>query len=70
MDTLTEQQQQILALEKLFFKTAGAKEEQIRAMGLSTVRYYQLLAQIIHTRAAMEADPVLVKRLRRIAHVP
>jgi hypothetical protein len=68
VDTLT--QQTILALEGKFFRTAGAKEEAIRAMGLSPVRYYQLLNQLLSDDAAYRQDPVLVKRLRRIAHHP
>lgn len=69
MDTLTEQQRAILDLEAQFWRTAGAKEDAIRAMGLSPTRYYQLLVALIQTEAAMAADPLLVKRLRRIAHV-
>lgn len=67
MDTLTEQQRAILDVERQFWRTAGAKEEAIRALELSPVRYYQLLVALIHTPAAMESDPVLVKRLLRIA---
>lgn len=64
MDTLS---QQILALEQQFFRTAGAKEEQIKQMGLTPVRYYQLLVALIATPEAMAADPVLVKRLQRLS---
>ena len=64
MDTLS---QQILALEQQFFRTAGAKEEQITQMGLTPVRYYQLLVALIATPEAMAADPVLVKRLQRLS---
>lgn len=64
MDTLS---QQILALEQQFFRTAGAKEEQIKQMGLTPVSYYQLLVALIATPEAMAADPVLVKRLQRLS---
>ncbi len=67
MDSLTDQQQAILTLERKFWRTAGAKEDAIRAMGLSPVRYYQLTQRLIWTDAALAADPVTVKRLRRIA---
>jgi hypothetical protein len=67
MDTLTEQQQQIMAIESQFWRTAGAKEQQIRAIGLPVIRYYQLLAALIQTEAAMTADPLLVKRLLRVS---
>jgi uncharacterized membrane protein len=64
---LTPVQQAILTLERQFWRTAGAKEDAIRAMGLTPVRYYQLLARLIHGEVALAADPVTVKRLRRIA---
>lgn len=62
MDTL------ILNLEKQFFRTAGAKEEAIRALGLSPTRFYQLLNRLLDDPAALEAEPQLVYRLLRIAH--
>lgn len=67
MDTLNEQQLAILELERQFFRTAGAKEEAIRGLGLSPVRYYQLLQHLIEMEAAVAVDPVTVKRLRRIS---
>lgn len=67
MDALTEQQHAILELEAKFWKTAGEKETAIRAMGLSPVRYYQLLNQLIGCESALAHDPLTVKRLRRIA---
>jgi hypothetical protein len=62
MDTV-----KILALEAQFFRTAGAKDDAIRALGFSPVRYYQLLNQLLDSPAAMAAEPVLVKRLLRIS---
>jgi hypothetical protein len=67
MDPLS---QQILALEGQFWKTSGAKDAAIKELGLSPVRYYQLLSQLIQSEDALSADPVLVKRLRRIARCP
>lgn len=67
MDPLTAQQHAILDLERRFYRTSGAKEDAIRALGLSPVRYYQLLQRLIATPAAVAHDPVTVKRLRRIA---
>ena len=64
MDPLTEQ---MLHLERQFWKTAGAKENAIRELGLSPTRYYQLLNQWIDTPEAIQADPVLVKRLLRLS---
>jgi hypothetical protein len=46
---------------------AGAKEAAIRDdLGMTPVRYYQRLNQIVDTEAALAHDPVNVNRLRRI----
>ena len=63
MDTVSAQ---ILTLEKQFYRTAGAKEEAITALGLTPMRYYQLLNRLLDDRGALVADPQLVYRLRRI----
>lgn len=58
--------EQILALESRFFRTAGAKEEAIKALGLAPMRYYQLLNRLLDDPGALAADPQVVYRLRRI----
>ena len=64
---LTEREQQILAFESRWWKHAGAKEQAIRdTFGLSSTRYYQLLNALLDNPAAMEHEPVLVGRLRRL----
>lgn len=64
---LTERDRAILALEAAWPRHGGAKEEAIRAqLGMSPARYYQLLGRLIDTAAALEHDPLLVRRLRRI----
>lgn len=64
---LTERDRAILALETLWPRHSGAKEEVIRAqLGMSAVRYYQLLGRLIESEAALEYDPMLVRRLRRL----
>ena len=67
MDPLTEQQRAILDLERRFWRTAGAKEDAIRELGLSPTRYYQLAVQLLESPAALAADPVTVKRMQRLA---
>lgn len=63
---LDERSQQILTLEKLWWKYAGAKEQAItKQFSMSPTNYYQLLNQLIETDAALAYDPMLVKRLRR-----
>lgn len=64
---LTERDRAILALETAWPRHGGAKEEVIRSqLGMSAARYYQLLARLIESEAALEYDPMLVRRLRRI----
>jgi Protein of unknown function (DUF3263) len=64
---LSEREQQILAFESRWWKHAGAKEQAIRdAFALSSTRYYQLLNAVLDNPAAMEHDPALVARLRRL----
>lgn len=58
---------EILAFERKWWRYRGSKEEAIReTFGVSTPRYYQVLNQILYTEEAMLADPLTVKRLRRI----
>ncbi len=66
VDTLTAQQRAILALEARFWRTAGAKDAAIGDLGLTPVRFYQLLNQLADHPAALAADPVTVKRLLRL----
>jgi len=64
---LDERSQQILAMERLWWKYAGAKEQAItKQFSISPTNYYQLLNQLIETDAALAYDPMLVKRLRRL----
>lgn len=64
---LTAQEQQMLAVERAWWKYAGAKEQAIRELfGLSATRYYQILNALIDTEEALAHDPMLVKRLRRL----
>jgi hypothetical protein len=64
---LSERDLQILEFERQWWKYAGAKEQAVRDLfGMSATRYYQVLNAHIDTPAAMAADPMLVKRLRRM----
>ena len=64
---LTEREREILAFERQWWKYAGAKETAIRELfDLSATRYYQILNALIDRPAALMADPMLVKRLRRL----
>jgi hypothetical protein len=64
---LSEREQQMLSLERSWWKYAGAKEQAIRDLfGLSATSYYQILNALIDTEEALAHDPMLVKRLRRL----
>jgi Protein of unknown function (DUF3263) len=64
--SLSEQQMQILAFERSWWRSPGAKEREIlEDLGMSPTRYYQLLNELIDTPAAAQFDPALVARLRR-----
>lgn len=65
-DGLTDQAREVLAFERRWWRYAGAKESAISEhLGMSATRYYQLLNQLLDDEAALAADPMLVKRLRR-----
>lgn len=58
---------QVVEFENSAPKTLGAKEEAIRKqLGLSPIRYYQLLNIAIDMPEIIEKFPVLTARLRRI----
>lgn len=64
---LTERELLILAFESKWWKHAGSKEQAIRdSFGLSSTRYYQVLNALLDNPAALEQDPVLIGRLRRL----
>src|SRR3954470_23753265 len=67
VDGLTRRDREILMFERQWWKYAGAKEQAIRELfDMSGIRYYQVLNALIDTPAALAADPLLVKRLRRL----
>jgi hypothetical protein len=64
---LAERDREILVFERKWWKYAGAKEQAIRELfDLSSTRYYQVLNALIDQPLALEFDPMLVKRLRRM----
>jgi hypothetical protein len=64
---LSDRDREIIAFERQWWKYAGAKEQAIRELfDMSATRYYQVLNALIDNPAALEADPMLVKRLRRL----
>lgn len=64
---LTDDEHAMLDLERHWFKFAGAKETAVRdRFGCSSTRYYQRLSALIDRPEALAADPMLVRRLRRL----
>ena len=66
-DGLSRRDHDILSFERQWWKYAGAKEVAIKELfGLSATRYYQVLNALVDRPEALAADPMLVKRLRRL----
>jgi len=64
---LSDRDKEILAFERQWWKYAGAKEQAIRELfDMSATRYYQVLNALLDKPEAMAADPLLIKRLRRL----
>jgi hypothetical protein len=64
---LTERDLKVLEFERQWWKFSGAKEQAIRELfQMSATRYYQVLNTLIDNPAALAADPMLIKRLRRL----
>ena len=71
VEELDRRDREILAFERQWWKYAGAKEQAIRELfDMSATRYYQVLNALLDKPEAMAADPLLIKRLRRLAHEP
>lgn len=64
---LSERDVAILDFEKSWWMARSSKEQEIRdRFDLSAARYYQILNALIDRPEALEHDPLLVKRLRRL----
>jgi len=64
---LTEFEVKMLEFERAWWRHAGVKESSIKELfNLTPPAYYQLLNNLIDREAAVMAEPILVKRLRRL----
>lgn len=64
---LEEREERILVFERQWWKQAGAKEQAIReTFEVTSTRYYQQLNRLLDDPRALEFDPALVNRLRRL----
>lgn len=67
MSDLTDLDRDVLAFEHLRWNHAGAKETAIRdRFGLTATRYYQHLQSLLDRPEALQHDPQLILRLRRV----
>ena len=64
---LTELENKMLDFERQWWRYAGAKESAIKELfDLTPPAYYQMLNNLIDREDALNAEPILVKRLRRL----
>jgi hypothetical protein len=64
---LTERDRAILDFERSWWSEPGRKELAIRErFDLSTTRYYGILNELLDAPEALEYDPLVVRRLRRV----
>jgi hypothetical protein len=67
VSALDPDEQAILEFERGWWRAAVPKERAIRdRFGISPARYYQRLNRLIDRPEALEFDPMLVRRLRRL----
>lgn len=65
--SLSDLDAEILAFEASYWSAPGSKDSEIRErFSMSAPRYYQMLNALIDTPEALMAQPLLVKRLRRL----
>lgn len=66
-DALSERDAAILEFEKAWWAADASKASEIRErFGLSTTAYHQILNGLLDDPRALAAEPLLVKRLRRL----
>ena len=64
---LSRREHEMLTFERHWWRRAGAKETAIRdRFGVPPTRYYQVLNALVDRPDALAADPLLVRRLRRV----
>jgi hypothetical protein len=64
---LSRREHDMLAFERQWWRRPGAKETAIRdQFGVPPTRYYQVLNALVDRSDALAADPLLVRRLRRL----
>lgn len=63
---LRERDREILDFERSWWQYPGPKDRAIREyLGMSATRYYQALRRLMDDPAALDYDPLTVRRMRR-----
>lgn len=63
---LTDAERAMLAFEREWWNNPSSKESLVKQkFGMTNTQYHQVLNKLIDTPQALEADPMLVKRLQR-----
>ena len=64
---LSDRDRAILDFERTWWMEEGPKDTAIRErFELSGTRYYQLITELVDDDDALEYDPLLIRRLRRV----
>ena len=64
---LSRREHEMLTFERQWWRRPGAKETAIRdRFGVTPTRYYKVLNALVDRPDALAADPLLVRRLRRL----
>ena len=64
---LSRREHEMLTFERQWWRRPGAKDTAIRdRFGVTPTRYYQVLNALVDRPDALAADPLLVRRLRRL----
>src|SRR3954471_10147352 len=64
---LTDRDQAIIDFERSWWSEPGRKELAIRErFDLSTTRYYGILNELLDVPEALDYDPLVIRRLRRV----
>ena len=64
---LTDRERRVLDLERGWWRYAPTKEEAVREqVGMTLGEYHPFLNALLDRREALDHDPLLVKRLRRL----
>ncbi len=64
---VSERDRQVLDFEGSWWLYPGPKDRAIREyLGISATRYYQVLRRLIDASAALEYDPLTIRRLQRM----